>query len=108
MDAAEFRATRKALGLTQMGFCKAFGVARRTAQNWEKKGPPEYIGRLLATALAANVQPPGNAPGNCQQADEALLKLSPGLEALLASATASGWSRAVVLSAIEMWARQSA
>lgn len=108
MDAATFRAARKALGLTQLGFCEAFGVARRTAQNWESKGPPEYISRLLKNALAATVQPPADYPDNCRLADDALLKLSPGLEALLASAMAAGWPRAVVLSAVEVWTRQSA
>lgn len=43
MDAEAFRAARRKLGLTEVGFGDMFGVSRRSVQNWAKKGPPQSL-----------------------------------------------------------------
>ncbi|MFC5507082.1 helix-turn-helix domain-containing protein [Bosea massiliensis] len=108
MDAAAFRVTRKRLGFTQRSFCATFGIARRTVQNWEAKGPPEYIGHLLSQALMAKIPSPvpiAPPPQSRQvSSDEALAKLSPAFDALLKSAEEAGWSRETVRAAMAAWA----
>lgn len=102
MDAEKFRNTRRALGLTEVGFGSAFGVSRRTVQNWAKKGPPPYIAHLLELALVLQI--PVRSPN--AGFDEILEELTPALDAVLKSATAADWDRQAVLVAIEHWARE--
>ncbi len=91
MDAEAFRAARRELGLTEIGFGKAFGASRRTVQNWSKKGPPAYIAELLQLALLTRIAGPGRSVAGAVGASDAMTKLSPVLNSLLSSAIAAGW-----------------
>lgn len=96
MDAEAFRVARRDLGLTEIGFGNAFGVSRRTVQNWSKKGPPPYIAELLQLALLMRIVGPGRS--------DAVPSVAPALDTLLASAVAAGWNKAAVLAAVDAWA----
>lgn len=104
MDAEAFRAARRELGLTEIGFGNAFGVSRRTVQNWSKKGPPAYIAELLQLALLTRIAGPERFAAGVVGARDAVAKLSPALNSLLSSAIAAGWDKDVVVAAVEAWA----
>eukprot|EP01012_Entosiphon_sulcatum_P055357 TRINITY_DN77183_c0_g1_i1.p2 TRINITY_DN77183_c0_g1~~TRINITY_DN77183_c0_g1_i1.p2 ORF type:complete len:115 (+),score=11.41 TRINITY_DN77183_c0_g1_i1:181-525(+) len=101
MDAEAFRAARRELGLTEIGFGNAFSISRRTVQNWSKKGPPPYIAELLQLALVTRIAGPG---ADAARESDAVAKLSPALNSLLSSAIAAGWDKGVVIAAVEAWA----
>lgn len=103
MDAEAFQAARRELGLTEIGFGNAFGVSRRTVQNWSKKGPPAYIAELLQMALLTHIARPERSAAGTAGASDAVAKLSPALNSLLASAIAAGWNEDVVIAAVEAW-----
>lgn len=100
MDAETFKTVRRELGLTEIGFGHAFGVSRRTVQNWGKRGPPRYIGELLQLALSNRIARP---QGSQADTSDAAAALSPALDALLDTALAAGWSNETVLVAVEHW-----
>lgn len=102
MDAEAFRAARRKLGLTEVGFGDMFGVSRRSVQNWSKKGPPVYIAELLQLALLTRIAGPGHSDADSTQADA--VPVAPALDSLLASAVAAGWDNGAVLAAVEAWA----
>jgi transcriptional regulator with XRE-family HTH domain len=102
MDAEAFRAARRKLGLTEVGFGEMFGVSRRSVQNWSKKGPPAYIAELLKLALLTCLVGPDRLGVDPAQADA--VPVSPALDTLLTSAVAAGWDRGAVLEAVEAWA----
>ncbi|MDN3626016.1 helix-turn-helix domain-containing protein [Methylobacterium isbiliense] len=47
MTPAEFKATLRRLGRTQIGFASEIGVSRRTIHLWAERGPPAYAVYLL-------------------------------------------------------------
>lgn len=51
--AEQFKAARKAAGLTQQGMEDRLQIPRRTVQDWEKGRmvPPPYVQRLVLDAL---------------------------------------------------------
>jgi hypothetical protein len=71
--AALFELSRQALGTTQVGLGKLFGVARRTAQRWSSSGVPSYH----LPQLAAYVH-----PHDAKLAAEIALSAGTTLEAL--------------------------
>ena len=103
MDAEAFRAARRNLGLTEVGFGDMFGVSRRSVQNWSKKGPPPYIAELLQLALLTRIAGPRRSDADSVRAD-AVPPVAPALDSLLTSAVAAGWDKAAVLAAVEAWA----
>lgn len=100
MDAETFKAVRRELGLTEIGFGRAFGVSRRTVQNWGKQGPPRYIAELLQLALRNRIDGPQRSSADTGDAAAAL---SPALSSLFDTALAAGWSKESVFAAIEHW-----
>jgi hypothetical protein len=52
MDAAEFRAGRKSLGLTQPQASDAFGISLRQYKTWEADGPSPLAARYMAALLS--------------------------------------------------------
>lgn len=101
MDAEAFRAARRRLGLTEVGFGDMFGVSRRSVQNWSKKGPPTYIAELLKLALLTRIGGPERSDADSAETDTA--PVAPALDALLTSAVAAGWDKSAVLDAIDAW-----
>ena len=49
----EIKRIRAASGLSQAAFAKAYGIPRRTIENWESGAntAPEYVVKLLAYAV---------------------------------------------------------
>jgi putative transcriptional regulator len=49
----EVKRIRAASGLSQAAFAKAYGIPRRTLENWESgaNAAPEYVVKLLAYAV---------------------------------------------------------
>ena len=49
----EIKRIRTASGLSQAAFAKAYGIPRRTIENWESGAntAPEYVVKLLAYAV---------------------------------------------------------
>lgn len=56
MTAAEFRAHREALNLTQQGLASLWGVTKRTVIRWEQEGPPK-MAELLMRHQSAETPP---------------------------------------------------
>lgn len=58
----DIRTARKALGLSQRAFAYAFGISRRTVENWESEQSqptPDRVVRLALAALIAGLEPYG-------------------------------------------------
>ena len=47
MTPTEFRSALAALGLSQRGAAKAWGINERTMRTWAKNGPPPAVSALL-------------------------------------------------------------
>jgi len=47
MTPTEFRLALAALGLSQRGAAKLWGINERTVRTWAKKGPPQLVASLL-------------------------------------------------------------
>lgn len=58
MTAAEIKAARAALSMSQVQFAEALGISRRNVENWEadSRSPPVYL-RLAIAALVAGLEP---------------------------------------------------
>lgn len=58
LSAAELKAFRKSVGLSQVGLAEALSISRRSVEDWEsgKSSPPPYL-RLALAALNANLSP---------------------------------------------------
>ena len=51
--AEQIRAIRKRTGLSQIAFCKAYEIPRRTLQDWEagRRIPPVYLLKMMDLAI---------------------------------------------------------
>lgn len=56
MTANQYRATLAALGLTQVGAARLFGIADKTSRNWAREGVQGTAAILLALMRAGKVQ----------------------------------------------------
>jgi hypothetical protein len=60
MTPTQFREALAALGLSQLGAARLWGINPRTVRRWAKNGPPQIVGVLLAQLLhSVGVTPPG-------------------------------------------------
>lgn len=48
-SAERIKEIRQRTGLSQVKFCEAYGIPRRTLEDWERgiNNPPEYVIRML-------------------------------------------------------------
>lgn len=103
MDAEAFRIARRDLGLTQVAFGEAFGVSRRTVQNWTRKGPPTYIAELLQLALVNRIAGPKPTRGHETEPVGAFPNIAPALDTLLRASIQVGWEKEAMIAAVEVW-----
>lgn len=57
MNATEYRASIKKLGMSQRRAARFFEAGPATAVRWAKDGPPPAIGMMLTLMLALHVKP---------------------------------------------------
>ncbi|WP_158516242.1 hypothetical protein [Bosea vaviloviae] len=93
--------------MTEVELAQAFGISRRTVQNWSAKGPPAYIAELLQLALSSKVRAPTRTVSindvDDAAVEEAAAALSPALNSLIKSACSAGWSDGIVAAAMRRW-----
>ena len=57
MTPAQFRAALAALGLSQLGAARLFGISEKTARNWARYGVPTVAAILIRLLLAGKITP---------------------------------------------------
>ena len=57
MSGDEYKQAIAELGLSQLGAGRWLRIAKRTAQNYAKRGPPEPVAMLLRLMLTLDLDP---------------------------------------------------